>query len=192
MDLDLGSLRTRGRAVKPVEAEIVRELDATDLVLCATEKGSKASPIKRLSDRHHALARNIAGGMAPGEAAIVCGYDNSRVSILLADPTFNELLEFYRKDVNNTYLGMHERLFGVAMDALGELASRLEETPDTLSVGQLIEVAKMGADRSGHGPQSQTTNLNVNVDMAGRLEAARKRVAERRAQVIEGEVNDRD
>ncbi len=190
MDIDFDSLRTRGRAPKPVTASVLRELDATDLACLATEKGSTASPLKRISERHHALARNLASGMPEGEAAIVCGYDLSRVSILKADPTFQELLAFYRKDVQEAYRGMHDRLFGVAMDALDELATRLEEKPEDLSIGQLIEVTKMGSDRTGFGPQSQQTNVNVNVDIATRLEAARKRVAERKATIIEGTIND--
>lgn len=189
MDLDFESLRTTGRARKAITAEVIRPLDRTDLALCGTEKGSKASPLKRISERHHALARNLASGMPEGEAAIVCGYDLSRVSILKADPTFQELIVFYRKDVQNAYRGLHDRLFGLAMDAADELAARLEETPDTVSVGQLLEITKMGADRTGFGPQSQTTNVNVNVDLASRLEAARKRVAERRALTIDGELN---
>lgn len=190
MDLDFDSLRTKGRAAKKIDAKVVRELDATDLACLGAEKGSTSSPLKRISERHHALARNLASGMPEGEAAIVCGYDLSRVSILKSDPTFKELLTFYRKDVQNAYRGMHDRLFGVSMDALDELSNRLEDTPDTLSVGQLIELTKMGADRTGFGPQSSQTNVNVNVDLAGRLEAARKRVAERQTRTIEGELND--
>ena len=53
-----------------------------------------------------------------------------------------------------------------------------------ISVGQLMELTKLGADRTGHGPQS-STNLNVRVDLADRLKAARQRVLERGQQVIE-------
>lgn len=186
MDLEI---RTSGRARKRLDAEVVRALDPADLVLTQAEKGSKPNPIKRISERHHSLARNLAGGMEVGEAAIICGYDISRVSILQSDPTFKELIAFYRRDVSNTYRGMHERLAGVSLDALDELQSRLEDTPEQLSVGQLIEITKMGSDRTGHGPSNTTTNVNVNVDLANRLEAARKRVADRRTTLIEGTVN---
>lgn len=186
--LDVTELRTTGRATRPVAGVVVRELDEVDVALLAEEKGSKPNPLKRISDRHHTLARYIAQGTPPGEAALICNYDPSRVSILLSDPTFSELVNFYRSDVDRTYRGLHERLFGLAMDAAEELAERLEE-PDTakeLSVGQLIEVVKMGADRTGFGPQSQSTNVNVNVDLANRLQAARERV-KNRIQLIEGE-----
>lgn len=184
MNLETELFRTRGRAPKPITASVVRELEQSDLVLLATEKGSQASAIKRLTERHHALARNIAGGMKVSDAATFCGYTISRVSILQSDPAFKELLEFYREEANRPYRDLHHRLSGLALDAAEELSNRLEEEPDKVSIGQLVELTKMGADRTGHGPQSST--LNVNVDLAGRLEAARKRVAARKFTLIEG------
>lgn len=179
LDLDQPIFRTRGRAAKPVTASVVRELDAADLTLLQEEKGSSAPALKRLSERHHALARNLASGMSPSEAAITCGYSTSRVSILQDDPAFQELLAFYRADVEHQYRDLHTRLSGLALDAADELAARLEEDPESVSIGQLMEITKMGADRTGFGPQSSSTNLNVNVDLASRLQAARERVARR-------------
>jgi hypothetical protein len=184
MELNAELFRTRGRAAKPVEAAIVRELDSADMVLLSTERGVKPSAVKRLTDRHHNLARNLASGMPAGEAAVLCGYTASRVSILQNDPAFKELLEFYREDANRPYRDLHVRLSGLALDAAEELSNRLEEEPEKISIGQLTELTKLGADRTGHGPQSST--LNVNVDLAGRMEAARKRVAMRKLEVIEG------
>ena len=182
MDLGIDLFRTTGRAAKPVTAEIVRELKGGDLVLLSEEKGVKPSAIKRLSDRHHSLARSLASGMSPSQAGLTCGYSLSRVSILQDDPTFQELLRFYRADVDAQYLGLHEQLSAIAKDAVAEIADRLEDAPQDISLGQLLEIAKMGADRTGHGPStSQTVNLNVN--LADRLQRARERVATR---IIEG------
>jgi hypothetical protein len=191
VELNAELFRTKGRAPKPVVAAVVRELDRGDLALLSQERGTKPSAVKRLTERHHALARNLASGMPIGEAAIFQGYTISRVSILQNDPAFKELLAFYREDAQRPYRDLHNRLSGLATDAAEELAARLEDDMQTeevkdkkISVGQLMEIAKMGADRTGFGPQ--TTALNVNVDLAGRLEAARKRVALRKLTVIEG------
>lgn len=163
----------------------VRELDEDDIALLGEEKGSKAPALKRLSERHHALARCLASGMEPGDAAITCGYVASRVSILQADPAFQELLAFYRQSVETKYLDMHGVLAGLSLDAAMELRERLElemqSDEKKLTFGQLGELVKLGADRTGFGPQS--SQVNVNVDLAGRLQAARERVAQRR---IEG------
>lgn len=177
----LEELRTTGRPAKEVTASVVRTLTRTDLPLLVEVKGSKAPVLKRLSDRHHALARHLAQGTPPGEAAIICGYDNSRVSILLDDPTFKELMEFYRSDLDRTYRGLHEKLFSLSMDAADLLDEKLqdEEERKKISIGQALEIVKMGADRTGYGPQATNTNVNVNVDLANRLQAARERVKNR-------------
>jgi hypothetical protein len=183
--------RTRGRASKPLCFAEVRALAAPDLALLAEEKGSQAPALKRLTDRHHALARCLASGMTERDSAMACGYVLSRVSILKSDPAFKELLSFYRDSTNQQYMDMHERLAGLSRDAVEELRVRLEEDMQleekNISVGQLMEMAKLGADRTGHGPQSNQT-VNVNLNVASRLEAARKRVQERAAStaLIEG------
>ena len=177
-----GAFRVNGRASQPLTAVQVRELDSTDMSLLTEVRGTKPPPLKRLSERHHALARCLASGMEDADAAITCGYVASRVSILKADPAFQELLAFYRQDVNSKYLDMHGVLAGLSLDAAMELRERLEADAQadekTLSVTSLIELTKLGADRTGFGPQS--SQVNVNIDLAGRLEAARKRVQQRR------------
>lgn len=185
MDLDLDLFRTRGRAAKEISALTVRELTAEDFAMLGAEKGSESKPLKRLSERHHALARGLASGMGSGEAALVYGYDISRVSILLSDPTFMELMAFYREEKDRAFRSVQDKLAGIASDALDELQTRMEDEPEALSVTQLMALVTMGTDRTGNGPQSSTTNLNVNVGVASRLEEARKRVAERRIQIIE-------
>ncbi len=174
--------RIQGRASKPLSAVQVRPLDEGDIALLAEEKGSTAPALKRLSERHHALARCLASGMSEADAAITCGYVASRVSILKADPAFKELLAFYAQDVSAKYLDMHGVLAGLSLDAAMELRERLELDMEAeekkITVGQLMELVKVGADRTGFGPQS--SQLNVNVDLAGRLQAARERVAQRR------------
>jgi hypothetical protein len=181
VDLDLDVVpRTRGRAAVPVSARTVRSLGEADVALLAAERGTKPSAIKRISDRHHALARAIASGMGEGEAAIVCGYDISRVSILKADPAFRELLEFYREEKDRAFRSVQDKLAGIAGDALDELQTRLEDEPEKLTVGQLLQVVTMGTDRTGNGPQS-TQHVNVNDGLAMRMEAARARLAARRA-----------
>lgn len=193
MELNSELFRTKGRAVRPIVAAVVRELDSADIILLGSEKGSKPSAVKRLTERHHALARNIASGMAISEAALFQGYTISRVSILQNDPAFKELLEFYREDAQRPYRDLHNRLSGLAADAAEELSARLEDDMQVeevkdkkISIGQLVELTKMGADRTGHGPQSSSLNINAHIDLASKLEAARKRVALRKLTVIEG------
>lgn len=180
--LGLETVRTRGRAQRSVETQLVRALEPADLQSLAVERGIERSPLTRIRDRHHALARSLASGNPPGVAAVACGIGLATVSILQRDPAFKELLEFYRNEANLAYRSMHEELAGVSMDALAEIRRRLEDddTSAKMSMDSLIELTKMGADRTGFGPASKSTNVNVTVDLGARLEAARKRVAERK------------
>lgn len=187
MDLDLDTIRTRGRAPAFLTATYVRDLDEADIVALGAEQGVKAPALKRISDRHHALARAISSGLPPGEAALICGYDISRVSILQADPAFQELLSFYRDEKDKAFRNVQDKLAGLASDVIDEIQTRIEDEPEKIPMGQLIQLASFAADRSGNGPQTSTTNLNVNVGMADKLEAARRRVRERQyGKVIDG------
>lgn len=183
MDLDLELSRVRGRAKRKIAAEVVRDLTQADLAMLETERGVQPRELTRLRERHHALARALASGLSEGEAAAVTGYDLSRISVLKGDPAFKELLAFYRENVNASYAEMHELLAGMSKDAALILRERLEDEPEDFGHGQLLEIAKMGADRTGHGPSSTSTQVNVHVDMAERLERARERVA--KAKTIE-------
>jgi len=171
-----------GNTRTTVRADVVRPLVRADLELLAAvphPAANAVSAVKRLTDRHHALARNLAAGTPIGEAAVMVGLTLNRCSILMTDPAFIELLSFYREDVTKVYRDMHEKLAGISSTALDELADRLEDEPEKVSTNALLDIIKMGADRTGHGPQSMQTNVNLNVDMASRLEAARRRVQQR-------------
>lgn len=158
-------------------ASISRSLRPADLDRLAGFRAVTPVPlVKRVSERHHSLARLLAAGVKPGEAAIILGYHPSRVSILQSDPAFKELMFFYRKNVDLEYAEVHQRMAGLSKEALAELTERLEQSPEKFSTQALIELLTVLADRTGHGPQTTTKNLNVNVDLGDRLAAARKRV----------------
>lgn len=169
--------RLNGRAAKPLDFEFVRELEPSDLAALQNEQGIKAVPLKRLAQRHHALARCLASGMRPGEAATSCGYDPSRVSILQADASFKELVHFYSANVDAQYQDFHAQMAATSTEALAVIRDRLEESPEDISTEQLRKIVETTADRTGHGPESKSSSsVSLTVNMADRLEAARKRV----------------
>lgn len=161
----------------PLTGEIVKAIELADLDL--TPAPSKSSHVKRLTQRHHHLARCLAKGFRNYEAAAATGYAPVTISILKSDPAFMELVEAY-KEKDDLVLGeLHERLAGLAVDAQDLIRDRMENDPDSISIGQLLAMVELAADRTGHGPSS-TTNSNINVGIAERLEAARKRVLDLR------------
>lgn len=176
MDLDLDIIGA-GRQPKRLHAEVLRTLTEPDLALLATERGVQPSAIKRISERHHALARCLASGMSTTDTCAITGYTGSRISILKDDPAFKELVAFYQTAKAEAVQDLSTKLTEVAREAVGILQDRMELEPESLDAGTLLDLAKFGADRTGHGPQSRTTNVNVNVNLADRLSAARKRVS---------------
>lgn len=168
-------------AAPPLEVLSTRALAADDLTLLsqpAARKAHGAALIKKLRDSHHALAKLLAQGMKDVEVSAITGYTTVRIRQLKEDPTFGELLSFYREQLTIVERSFHDRLVSVGFDALQELAHRLDENPAEFKPRELKEVAEMVADRTGFGPK--TTQVNVNVDLAARVEAARRRALEGR------------
>lgn len=183
LDANSLGLRITGRAKAPLSAVVERPLSEEDLSSLDELRESKPAPIKRLRERHHALAKQLAQGVSEGEAAIACGYSSSRISILKDDPSFKELLAFYADGLRERYYDMHEMLSALGKDAAEELSTRLEEEPEEFTNGMLMDLLKTSADRSGHGPSSNT-QVNIKVGLADKLEAARKRTLELRAKDV--------
>jgi hypothetical protein len=175
-DIGLSLVRTAGRAAKPMKAELGRPLTEADLAALETERGIKAPPLQKLRETHHQLARLLAKGMKVGEAALVVGYDPSRVSILLADPAFQNLVQTYA-GVKDLEFADWARVAGItSKEMLEEVRDRFHENPEAFSNDFLIDAGMKLADRTGNGPSHKMTNVNVNVDLAARIESARRRV----------------
>lgn len=143
-----------GREAIPFEAEIVRELLKEDLDTPPDPSQSVPVHTKSLRTRHHELAKALASGRKHVEVAALTGYSQSRISILLTDPAFCDLVEHYKEEVNEIFRENHERLADLAKESLEVLLERLDENPDGFTPNQLLEMAKVGSDRTGDGPTS--------------------------------------
>ena len=185
MDLDLeqGGKKRPGRPAIDLEVVEVGELTVEDLAALTSGGGLKAIPIKKLSERHHALARSMAAGMGQREAAYQHAYTPTRVGMLMRDTAFIELVEHYRTIPDAMYADLHERLSGMSIDAADEITRRMEDDANReegkepkISLGQLLDSMVVGADRTGFGPATKSTHLHIHANLAEKLEAARKRV----------------
>lgn len=175
-ELDLTSLRTRGRAAAPVEVSFVRDIRESDLALLGESRNSRAPAIKQLRDRHHQLARCIAQGMRDGEASAVTGYDPSRISILKSDPAFKELVAHYSCVEDSLLADFTQRATTMTLSAMNEIQERIESDPESIPLNTLLEITKTGADRIGHAPVQKSVSINANVELGSRMAAARARV----------------
>jgi len=180
INLDSLGLRTVGRAKSPLSYSESGLLTGADLARLNEPRESVAPPIKRLRERHHSLARMIADGMAHGHAGLACGYSGSRVSILMSDPTFRELVSHYMELRTERYFDGIQAMSELHMDATEELRDRLEDDAESFSHGQLMELVKLTADRSGKGPTTKS-EVDVKIGLADRLQASYQRVLDYRA-----------
>lgn len=157
---------------------VVRELSLADIehVLVAPPAAPAIQSRKKMRDTHHMLAQAIAAGARHYEAAALTGYSQVTISILLNDPAFKELVEHYREVKAEKFATVQAKMAAFSHDILDELHERFEEEPKEMSSSFLKDLLTTFTDRTGNGPR--TTQVNVNVDLAGRLEAARNRVKE--------------
>jgi hypothetical protein len=174
VDMDMISPSRVKTKAPDLEAVIDRALEVSDLV-----KPQKTNHLKKLTQRHHHLARCLAKGMANWEAAAVTGYAGVTISILKQDPMFKELIKAYTEKTDLVLADFHERLHGLAIDAHDLIRDRMENTPDEISTAQAMALMELASDRIGYGPQSTQTHNHTH-GMADRLEAARVRAQQQR------------
>lgn len=165
-------------------AEVIRPLTAADLALIPAPgyQANGAPHLKKIREAHHRLAALVAGGATLREINEETGYSYSRISILKGDPSFAELVEFYKREATerniDLVVDLQKRIFALAVDSVDELHSLILDTPEAVSPDQKIDIAKFATDRSGHGPQSKSFNLNATLDIAGQVAAGRRRATQ--------------
>lgn len=195
LDIDIGSLVGPGRRKKPLVFTIKREIEEADLALLSQSAAIGPIEIKKLSQRHHGLARLIAAGTSSGDAAIMMNYDASRVSVLLGDPAFQELIAFYQGQVDDAFIKTADKLAGFSNDVLDELQDRLESSPEEFSTTELTRLLTVALDRTGLGPTTKSEQ-KVTLNIGDSIEAARKRALEARMararQIPDAEIIDGD
>jgi hypothetical protein len=119
LGLNITKMTGPGRLPVPLDVEYVRDVTEADLALMSIKPlGSTSPALQRITDRHHSLARLLAAGTTDTEAALITGYDISRISILKNSPAFQELLALYRSEVKREFASTLEHMAGVSRDAV--------------------------------------------------------------------------
>lgn len=185
LDLVLDEIMTAppSRGKKPAcHIDYIRDLTAQDIEslheVLDGDLEQNLQPIQRLRTQHHKLAQLVAEGVRNEEIAAITGYAIAYIANIKSDPAFKNLVAYYQGQVEGAFVeanvSLHSRLNAVAQLASEELMERLTVEPDKFTNRELNEAVAMGADRTGFG--TRTTNFNVNVDLAARLERARGRI----------------
>lgn len=169
-------MATRGHFPKPIYVTEIAELTRDDLGRIIPNHTPVGNPA-RIRESHHMVARLAATGMAHGEIARRTGYSNTRVSLLLNAPATKDLVEIYRNKVTERFLesvdSYMEQMFSNMTRAERHIADHLDdldEVGELLPVKTALSISRDAADRLGYGKHS--TQTNVNVDFAERLQRA--------------------
>jgi hypothetical protein len=127
----------------------------------------------------------VAAGLSNVDVAAICGITANRVAVLKADPAFTELCAHYRGIVTADYVQSADSYLEVLLAnklkaevMLGDKLDAAIDGDEVLPTRDLMAISRDAADRTGHGKVQ--TNMNVNVDFAAKLEAARKRSSQAR------------
>jgi hypothetical protein len=126
-----------------------------------TASGAGVAKLKRLRQIHHTIAKLLASGAKNQEVSAMTGMCPSRISILQNDPAFADLMDFYAEREDDRFVDVQNRLESAGLDAVSELHERVIEDPEALATGDLIDIAKLTLDRSGHSPVKKSESKKV-------------------------------
>jgi len=157
MSLELNIADFEPRPPKtPLVFQVERELTEADLALVESVPAGEAPPdLKKITDRHHMLARLLASGMSEEEAAIHTGYSLSRVSILKNSRAFIEVQNLYREQANEEFFSVFDHMAGLSRDALLQLRERIEESPDRISTTDLLKIVDSMTEKAIDNPRDK-------------------------------------
>jgi hypothetical protein len=141
-------------------------------------------------ERHHAVARLIAIGATHDHIRRQTGITFKRISVLLNDPTFKELVTLYRKDIDKIWnknvdqyldLGM-----GVMIQSESMIQDQLEEADEAGEKLPLLTLNRLSQDRADRFGYPKTSQVEHKHDFAALLDRAIERSGKaREVKVIE-------
>lgn len=157
----------------------VRPLERSDLAFLQ-QKSARPS-IQHLRDSHHIVARLLASGLSMTEIARQSGRSISNISLLASSPAMQELVAQYRAKEDDSWKTSRDEYYDLifsngikAARQIGDQLDMADESEGTLiPINRLLAITADSSDRVGYSKKS--TTLNVNVDFASKLEAARRR-----------------
>lgn len=155
----------------PVTIEVVRELTEDDLetLLAPEPVAAPGQKLLALRHSHHQLAQLLAKGLEHGEVSLITGYSLAYISVMMADPAFRELLDYYAGVRELVFVDVLERMKALGLSTLDELQERLAMDPGKFSQRDLMELTELllvkgrGAPGGGAGTGGGASPVTVSV-----------------------------
>lgn len=155
-------LAARGAIAAPLRLEVSRELTQADLTRLHDAARTGVPPIQKIRAIHHRQALLLAEGKTPTQVAAIVGCTVQRLVQLQNDPTFTDLMSYYKDQMIVTHLSDAQRLQGKLIDAgemaMDEIISRLED-PEKISkipIAEVRKIVEMASDRTVAPPKTST------------------------------------
>lgn len=156
--------RRHGREAGELQLDYVRELGREDVERLLAPQKKVSQPLARLRESHHSVARLVAGGMSDTVVALATGRSKEGVCLLQADPMFQELVAYYRQQVDEKFVEVHEHLAELGKAAVFELRDRMEADAEQFSIPELRKLAEFSLDRTltaGTAPQRGPVKVEI-------------------------------
>lgn len=194
-DFDFSSLLPKRGAFKSLAFDLVRELTPDDIMRVGTGGTLAHKPLQSIRAIHHRLAQLLAAGHKHQLVAQMTGSSTARISKLIADPTFQELMSFYQDQMGTKEIDdgirIQEKLKTVAETALDELTHRLEDEDlrAAMPAGELRQIVQLGADRTVAPPKASVqltqnpTNITLNIGAPRFAESNEKKRIEKKEEL---------
>lgn len=119
-----------------------------DPTLFEAYKDTPGDIVAELRTSHHLLAKTLAEGVDPTAAAARCGMTIGRLRKLQDDPTFQELLEYYKGQQEELFSHVKDRLAALGMSFVDVLQERLLDKPEKFTNRELMDFAKDFLERT--------------------------------------------
>lgn len=156
---------SRGRKAAELDFSVSRVLGPEDILAANTLPVASETPgIGKLRSIHHELARALAAGAKQVQAAHIVGMSQSRISILMNDPSFRDLVAYYGAQAEQEFIDLHKRIAQMGLASTEELITRLEETPGDFSTRELAELTELAAKHSGGKGSAGPGGVNIEIN----------------------------
>ena len=148
---------------------------------------AEVNVVKLFRHSHHCIAAMFAAGLTCREVENRTGFSQHRLTVLLGDPTFNQLIEHYSvqaleslRDEAMEYYTVRANNALHAEYMIADHLDKAEAEDSPLKIRELLQI-------SGNFSKSLPKEVNLNVSFGDKLDAARTRMSRAKdITVIEG------
>ena len=164
--------RYHSRARQIPSMEVVRELNEGDITaLAEAPPAPTTAPLSQIRAIHHAQARLLAAGKTPAQVAVMLGTSPQRVRLLMDDPAFVELVNYYHDQAMVEYLDDQRRINSTLVDvaelAVNELQTRLsdEKRMARIPTSEIRKISEFALDRTVAPPKGTAPTATAPVSI---------------------------